>query len=386
MAALLQAECPSTYIDLYTKARCGKVEYAQKLEDMNSEGDPLAKGYLAMLLHRSPLIIIPKDRARAAKLLTELYPWMRQVENDDRPDVADIWYLLGFCHYESVGGVPDRERSIHYYQLAFNKNHSLAQCALGNCYDMGDFVKKSLPRAVSYYKMSADQGFPVAQCNYAMCKEYGDGCEVNLEEAVQYAKLAADQGYVDAMYCLFVYYFYGKGVEPDRVKAVQYGQAGAALGDLECIYVVGGCYLRGDGVDWNAKKGFSILLDGANRNHDLCVLEVALCYKDGWGVERNITECVRYLRRFLVLLSDKEREVDVETDLETNIEIATKTMREVEVEYKEEVWQNRRNFLLFLACYQFLHAAEPIDHPAADNYTHTSFSCQDICYTISSFL
>jgi hypothetical protein len=52
-----------------------------------------------------------------------------------------------------------------------------------------------------------------------------------------------------------------------------------------------------------------------------------------------------------------------------------------------QVWLSRKDFLMFLAAYQFLHAAAVApDDPAADNSVHTCFYSKDVCWSISQFL
>jgi TPR repeat protein len=329
----------SLYVDLYSKARCGKVDAFKQLEALSDEGDRLASGYLAMILHRSPIMIIPRDKPRAALLIADLLPWLFEVEHDDGKDAPDIWYLLGFCFFEGiVVGKEKQKKSIHYYQLAFEREHALAQCALGNCYDVGDVVKQDLSRAVSYYKMSADQGFPVAQCNYSMCNEYGEGCEANQAIAVEYAQLAADQGYVDSLYTLSMYYFYGNGVHVDPVKATHYCKEGADQGDLECMYILGDCYMRGYVVEQDKTKGIQLLLSGAERNHDLCQVYVANCFLSGHGLEKDVIEGVRYLRRLINgPTNDDNAEYPDNVNGENSREEAKRLLIETQEEYKEQV-------------------------------------------------
>jgi TPR repeat protein len=327
-----------TYIDLYAKSRCGKVEAFQELVRMSNEGDKMAKGYRAMILQRSSVTVIPKNKPQAIVLLGEIMEWLFQIEHDDVFDAANSWYLLGFCYYEAIGvEQQDKMKAVHYYKLAFEKNHALAQCALGNCYDVGDGVKQNIPKALSYYELSADQGFPVAQSNVGMCYEYGEGCTIDLEKAIRYATLAAEQGYVDALYNLSMYYFYGKGVPLDPARGVQYCQQGADLGDLECLYILGDCYMRGCDVRKDTDKGFQLLLSAANRHHDLSQIYVAECYHKGQGVAVNIIEAVRYLRRAAENRQTDSDHICLKDDLEESVAIANELLKEYQEEYQAQV-------------------------------------------------
>ena len=324
------------YIDLYSKSRSGKVDAFEELVRMSDEGDNLAKGYQAMIFQRSSILIVPKNKPRAKILLEEIIPWLFEKEYDDVYDAAHVWYLLGFCYYEAIGiGKQDKNKAVHYYKLSFDKGHALAQCALGNCYDVGDGVKRDLKKALEYYELSADQGFPVAQSNTGMCYEYGEGCDVNLQLAVEYTEKAAEQGYVDALYNLAMYYFYGKGVEADSEKGMDFCQQGAAQGDLECLYILGDCYLRGYDVQKDEKKGFDYILSAANRNHDLSLVYVAELYYKGTGVDENVVEAVRYLRR-AIARSDND-EVDDFCKDQKLLPHAKDLLRAYEEEYRAQV-------------------------------------------------
>lgn len=287
-----------TYIDLYAKSRCGNTEAFQELGQMSTDGDNLAKGYYAMIYQRSSIITIPRNEARATQLLEELIDWLFQVEHEDVYNAANVWYLLGFCYYEAIGvKKQDKERAVHFYQLSFDRGHALAQCALGNCYDVGEGVKQNIPKALTYYELSADQGFPVAQSNVGMCYEFGEGCRVDLDKAFKFADMAAEQGYVDALYNLAMYYFYGKGVDIDPVKGIEYCRRGADLGDLECLYIMGDCYLRGYCVSIDDARGFEFIHAAASRGHEVSMIYAAECYQEGRGVAADIIEAVRMLRR-----------------------------------------------------------------------------------------
>ena len=65
---------------------------------------------------------------------------------------------------------------------------------MGDHYEDGEGVKKTLNEAVKWYRKAAEQGDVGAQYRLGYLYEDGEGVKKNLNEAVKWYKKAADQG------------------------------------------------------------------------------------------------------------------------------------------------------------------------------------------------
>jgi hypothetical protein len=92
----------------------------------------------------------------------------------------------------------------HYYKLAADQNHILAQSYYASCLANGRGVSTDFSLAAHYYRLSADHNHPRAQYNYGFCVENGLGVPIHLSVAAHYYQLAADQNDVFAQYILDV--------------------------------------------------------------------------------------------------------------------------------------------------------------------------------------
>ena len=348
------------YVKLHTQCRCGDVNAFNELQRMSEENDNLAKGFLSLVYNDSFGVVIPYSRYEAKRLMEGVIDWLLDKGKEDEYDSAHAWYLLGACHFNDLGvSKPDHVEAVEYFKLAAEKGHSLAQCALGNCYDDGDGIKQNVQKAISYYELSAAQGFPLAQCNLGKCYEHGDGCEKDMNKAVYYYKLAADQNFADALYNLSIcYLFKHEGVELNYERGVELCERAAAQGDLDSLFFLCRIYLKHVphvNINSNPAKAFQYALSAADRHHAHSQVVVACCYRKGTGVCADVIEAVRYARRALKYYREgmyaRYNRTSEQFD-EKYSEMATKILSVLEDEYRAQV--SCCSFILLLNLLKFV--------------------------------
>ena len=59
----------------------------------------------------------------------------------------------------------DYVSAVYWYRKAAEQGHARAQLNLGNCYEYGKGVTKSITEAVKWYRKAAAQGFELAKEN-----------------------------------------------------------------------------------------------------------------------------------------------------------------------------------------------------------------------------
>lgn len=87
--------------------------------------------------------------------------------------------------------------------------------------------------AVHWYRLAAEGGHPVAQFNLGVIYATGQGAPEDDAEAVFWLRKAAEQGHVVAQYNLGQMYANGDGVPEDRVEAYAWLVLSATLGMRE---------------------------------------------------------------------------------------------------------------------------------------------------------
>jgi TPR repeat protein len=76
---------------------------------------------------------------------------------------SNACYYLGKAYYEGTGIEKSLTASIECFEMAAERNHTMAQFMLGKCYYKGEGVKKDLTRAIHFLKLSADKGLEEAK-------------------------------------------------------------------------------------------------------------------------------------------------------------------------------------------------------------------------------
>jgi hypothetical protein len=100
--------------------------------------------------------------------------------------------------------------------------HPEAQYNLGNAYETGEFIRKSLSKSIEWYTLSAEQNWPGAV--YKMMLAYGNGLgvEKNKDRAFSYALQCAEDGNITCMQHLVGCYEEGWATNRDVAKMLEW--------------------------------------------------------------------------------------------------------------------------------------------------------------------
>lgn len=101
---------------------------------------------------------------------------------------------LGDCYHLGQGVKKSDIKAIESYEKGAAKNDFWSQFKLGLQYQMGTFVTKDLNKAFDLFSRSAEQNCNYAQYYLGDCHERGQGVSEDLNMAIKYYRLAAKQG------------------------------------------------------------------------------------------------------------------------------------------------------------------------------------------------
>eukprot|EP00808_Paulinella_micropora_P025532 g2553.t1 len=149
-------------------------------------------------------------------------------------DYTQACFLLGEAFRKGENMTPkDTERGAHYYLLAAEQGHVLAQNRLGMCHEAGTGIERNLQEAVGWFRKAAEQGDASAQYNLGACFYKGRGVRQDVKQAVHWFHEAAYKGNVRAQYNLGQCYLYGTGVKKDLSAAMEWFVRASEQGDFK---------------------------------------------------------------------------------------------------------------------------------------------------------
>ncbi|CAI2175983.1 8904_t:CDS:2 [Funneliformis geosporum] len=230
---------------------------------------------LDIILGLRPIIILdnPDDYAR-------LYTDCWDGEPENRPSMSAVVERL------KTMISPTTKTTLDLFMLATRKNHTLAQCYVGICYDEGRGVAKDVNLAFDYYLRVANKDFAAGQLFIGYRYEIGLGIiKSNLKKAIKWYTKAANNGNVIASNNLGNYYKNGKGVKKDYHKAIKLFQYSAKGNYSSGILNLGYC---GIGININMQKAFELYETAANLENKIAQFNLACMYENGNVIDKGL--------------------------------------------------------------------------------------------------
>ena len=114
------------------------------------------------------------------------------------------------------------EKAWPILKQAATLGHPEAQYNLGQAYETGDFIRKSLSTSIKWYRRSAEQGWPDAIYKMMLAFGNGMGVEKNKDRAFTYAIQCADNGNITCMHHLVGCYKEGWATTKDVGKMLEW--------------------------------------------------------------------------------------------------------------------------------------------------------------------
>jgi hypothetical protein len=158
------------------------------------------------------------------------------------------------------------EEAIHWYTLAAEQGHAMAQFSLGDIYAR-DERAQDYAAALHWYLKAAEQDNAPAQLAAGVLYADGLGTQRNHQEANRWFRRAAGQGNRSAQFNLGIAYDHGYGVPVDPVQAFGWFRMAAEQGLADAQYNIGIMYAGGDGVEQDPVRAYRWINKAAEQGH-----------------------------------------------------------------------------------------------------------------------
>ncbi|MGM0915623.1 MAG: SH3 domain-containing protein [Pseudomonadota bacterium] len=177
--------------------------------------------------------------------------------------------------------------AVHEWREAAEQGEGRSQFALGQMFENGAGVKKSLDEAYKWYRISADNDVLDAQVRLAelYLSERVDGR--GPADAVEWLERAAQSGHGGAQFQLGLMYLEGFGVEEDAVAAARWFEQAADQDHVQAKNNLGSLYENGLGVEQDYSRAFDLFSQAARQGDAMAQNNLGAMYARGRGVERN---------------------------------------------------------------------------------------------------
>ncbi|WP_444996051.1 tetratricopeptide repeat protein [Aliikangiella sp. IMCC44359] len=173
--------------------------------------------------------------------------------------------IYGFVSPEETK--KDEANAAKWLMSAAMQGHINSILALGNYFENGFGVDKSVERAAALYKLASDQKNKYGLYSYAYMLKNGLGVAQNYPEALKLFMLAQEKGHVGAANEIGLLYENGFGVEKNHQEALNWFTKAADKNHKWAQYNLGRFYENGLGVTINIDKAIEWYSKAAEQGH-----------------------------------------------------------------------------------------------------------------------
>ncbi|UBU47628.1 SH3 domain-containing protein [Cobetia amphilecti] len=173
------------------------------------------------------------------------------------------------------------------WRKAAEQGEGRSQFALGQLFENGTGVRKSLSKAYKWYRLSAGNDVLDAQVKLAELYLSGKVDGRDAADAVEWLERAAQSGHAGAQFQLGLMYLEGFGVEEDAVVAARWFKQAADQGHIRAQNNIGSLYENGRGVEQDFSRAFDYFSQAARQGDAMAQNNLGALYARGRGVEAN---------------------------------------------------------------------------------------------------
>ncbi|RGB38248.1 kinase-like domain-containing protein [Rhizophagus diaphanus] len=222
----------------------------------------------------------------------EVYNWLSNNQNN-----SNSIFLFGYFNYNGIETSKNYENAFNLFSIASEKNHTLAQSYIGDCYLFGNGTIKNEELAFEYYEKVANKNFTHGQLNICYFYEKGISIKKDLKKAFYWFEKAANNGNIIAMCDVGTCYLIGKGVEIDCNKAFELFKQSAEEGYLRGITMLGYCYSNGIGNKIDKQKAFELYQKSANLGNEVAQYNLGTMYENEDIIAKNINKAIYWYEK-----------------------------------------------------------------------------------------
>ena len=167
------------------------------------------------------------------------------------------------------------DQAFEEFSYLSDEGDNVASYYLGQMYEQGLGVEKSLPKAAEYFLKAYNSGNMTAASKLGNMLVKGEGIEKNIDDGLALLKTAGRAGDKDAQFVLGELYANGEDVEKNYVYAGGFYKMSALKGHPEAQYKLAILYLYGRGVPQDYALALKWISRSANQGYVKAQQDVA---------------------------------------------------------------------------------------------------------------
>lgn len=223
---------------------------------------------------------------------------------------SNCLYFIGNAYEKGEGVSKSISDAIIWFERAANKGNIRASEHLAEIYHAGEVISKDIQKAIYWYEMSAGAGCARTSCTLGKMYYYGIEVKQNFSLAAKYlldscSGLVFDQ---DRDFLLGVLHERGLGVTEDKKKARSYYTSAAdVFGNTNAALNLGILYLEGKGGPKDYSLALKYFSKAANKNNAGALNNLGAMYLDGKGVKRDKKQAAEFFKKAAALGSEEAK-------------------------------------------------------------------------------
>ena len=167
--------------------------------------------------------------------------------------MEDVLNDIGDCYLFGKGIANDEKEAVVWYKKGANKGNKESMYAMGLIHLNSDCLQ-DYKKAMYWFEKAAGEGVTNAKTCIGEMYENGLGVPKSVEKALEYYRDAADEDDVEAMCNIGIIYDEGNDVKRDYWEAINWYKEAAKREDKKAYRLIGRLYYNGNGVEKDLKK------------------------------------------------------------------------------------------------------------------------------------
>ncbi len=203
--------------------------------------------------------------------------------------------MLGQLYEQGLGVPKSLSKAADYYAKGAALGDVHSQFSIGVMLAAGQGIKKNKRQAAQFFELAAAKNHPIALYNLALIYAEGRERPQDLRKAAELLEKAANLDHAPAQYDLAGFYKEGRAIAPDDKKYLYWLRRAAENGFTAAELEYGIALFRGYGfTEPNHKAGIAMIRRAAEKGNPVAQNRLAHAYAVGAGVRLDKVEAAKW--------------------------------------------------------------------------------------------